>query len=54
MPSEESLETKRSYWCVFYDDIMLLFFLSAAIMFSLYTVWGLIELGTAPVSPLIQ
>lgn len=30
---------------------MLLFFLSAAITFSLYTVWGLMEIATAPVSP---
>ncbi len=44
---------KRSYWCVFYDDIMLLFFLSAAITFALYTVWGLMEIASAPVSPYI-
>ncbi len=50
MESNESGE-KRSYWMVFYDDIYLLFFLSAAITFILYTVWGLIELGTVPVSP---
>ncbi len=52
MESNESGE-KRSYWMVFYDDIYLLFFLSAAITFILYTVWGLIELGTVPVSPYV-
>jgi len=45
---------RKSYWIVFFDDIWMLFFLSAAITFILYTVWGLIELGTIPVSPLIK
>ncbi|MFQ5432828.1 MAG: hypothetical protein ACE5EN_10030 [Nitrospinota bacterium] len=47
-------QVKRSYWVTFYDDIMLLFFLSAAITFISYTVWGLVEIGTVPVSPLIK
>ncbi len=41
-----------SYWQVFMDDWWLLFFLSAAIMFILYTVWGLVELGSVSISPL--
>jgi len=52
--SEDESNKKVSYWQVFYDDIYLLFFLSAAITFISYTVWGLIELGSVPVSPLIN
>ena len=53
MPEEENKDQKERipYWQVFYDDIMLLFFLSAAIMFILYTVWGLMEIGNTPVIP---
>lgn len=47
-------DERRSYWVVFYDDIMLLFFLSAAITFISFTVWGIIELATVPVSPYIK
>lgn len=56
MADDESTQNseKRSYWVVFYDDIMLLFFLSAAITFISFTVWGIIELATVPVSPLIK
>lgn len=42
-----------SYWQVFYDDIMLMLFLSLAISAISYTIWGLMELGSIPVSPLI-
>ncbi len=51
MPEEKKDEEKIPYWQVFYDDIMLLFFLSAAITFILYTVWGLMEIGNTPVLP---
>ena len=51
MPDENKDEEKIPYWQVFYDDIMLLFFLSAAITFILYTVWGLMEIGNTPVLP---
>lgn len=44
-------EEKIPYWQVFYDDIMLLFFLSAAITFISFTVWGLMEIGNTPVMP---
>ena len=56
MPDDEGGkdDVKRSYWCVFYDDIMLLFFLSAVITVISYTIWGIIELATVPVSPLIK
>ncbi|MDH5509057.1 MAG: hypothetical protein OEZ32_01755 [Nitrospinota bacterium] len=44
----------RSYWEVFYDDVFLLFFLGTAITYIFYTVWGLMELGTASPSPLLK
>jgi hypothetical protein len=50
----EEKDKPGSYWEVFCDDIMLLFFLSAAITFISYTVWGLMELGTAHPSPLLK
>lgn len=46
-------EKKISYWEVFFDDIFLLFFLSTAITFISYTVWGLMELASVGLSPLV-
>jgi len=43
-----------SYWQVFFDDVFLLFFLGAAIFLLVYTMWGLIELGSVSLSPLIK
>lgn len=54
MSQEEQERVKRSYWEVFLDDIFLLFFLGAAIMFIFYTTWGLVELGSVDVSPLVK
>jgi len=51
MVEDKKDKEKVPYWQVFYDDIFLLFFLSAAIMFILYTVWGLMEIGNTPVLP---
>lgn len=54
MNEEESgKKGKIYYWEVFFDDIYLLFFLSIAILYIFYTVWGLMELGTVGYSPLI-
>jgi low temperature requirement protein LtrA len=55
MTEEDSQDEKKvSYWEVFFDDIFLLFFLSVAITFISYTVWGLMELGSVGLSPLIK
>ncbi len=43
------IKEKKSSWQLFYDDIFLLFFLSAAVMFISYTVWGLMEIANVPV-----
>ncbi len=51
---KEKSGKKVSYWEVFMDDIFLLFFLSIAILYISYTVWGLMELGTAKPSPLLS
>ncbi len=58
MTEQEQNETAdatppSSYWEVFLDDVFLLFFFSAAIYFLLYIVWGLVELGSVPISPLM-
>lgn len=50
---ESAKPAKRSYWEVFMDDIFLIFFLSAAIMFLLYTVWGLVELANVQPHPML-
>jgi len=52
METEET-ERRVNYWQIFYDDIFLLFFLGAAIYLISYTIWGLIELSSAPLSPLV-
>jgi len=52
--AQESGGKPASYWEVFYDDIFLLFFLSIAIFYISYTVWGLMELGTVDPSPLLK
>jgi len=52
MPDEK--DKPGSYWEVFLDDIMLLFFLCGAITFIFYTTWGLMELGTAHPSPYLK
>jgi len=49
--AEEKEQEPRSYWEVFYDDLFLLFFLSVAVTYIFYTVWGLMELGNASPSP---
>ena len=43
-----------SCWQLFFDDVYLLFFLGAAIFLLLYTIWGLMELGSVATSPLIK
>ena len=47
-------DKQTSFWQVFYDDLFVLFVISAAILFAVYTVWGLIELGSAGISPLMD
>ena len=51
---EPGKKEKIYYWEVFFDDIYLLFFLSIAVMYIFYTVWGLMELGTVGYSPLVS
>jgi hypothetical protein len=47
-------DKQTSFWQVFYDDLFVLFVIAAAIYFALYTVWGLMELGTVGISPLMN
>ncbi|MGK7345643.1 MAG: hypothetical protein ACNS63_07525 [Candidatus Nitrospinota bacterium M3_3B_026] len=55
MEQEEAREEEPvSFWQVFFDDVYLLFFLGAAIFLLLYTVWGLVELGSVATSPLVK
>ena len=42
-----------SGWQLFMDDIFLLFFLSAAVTFISYTVWGLVEIGSVNYSSMV-
>ncbi len=55
MEQDETQSTEKiSYWEVFFDDIFLLFFLGVAIPFVSFTIWGLMELSSADVSPLVK
>jgi len=45
---------KVSGWQVFYDDTTTIFLIGAAILFASYTVWGLMELASAGISPLVK
>ncbi|MBI5814403.1 MAG: hypothetical protein HZB29_02190 [Nitrospinae bacterium] len=53
MAPDEKVDKPVSGWQLFFDDVFLLFFLSAAIMFISYTVWGLIEISSVQYSTLV-
>ncbi|MBI3399695.1 MAG: hypothetical protein HY265_08695 [Deltaproteobacteria bacterium] len=57
MAEEKKTEEEKEpvpAWQLFYDDIMLLFFLGVAIPTLIYTVWGLMEIVQIPELPVFK